>query len=233
VTLDNHLRSPESRPGATTPELSPQRRRGGRVTEKRRQEIVKHAARLFLEHGYERVTIDDIVAQVGGSKRTLYARFGGKVGLFETVIRDLCTSVTRDLVVDVDPDDTLEEQLVAIGTKFLKLILDPRILEQHRLMVSMGRRFPSLAQMFFKSGPMTAYEIVADWVRRQQTAGKLAAADPAQLAALFLDMLTGKHQLARLTSTPSVSRPQDIAETVRAAAALFLRGAESQPSPLP
>lgn len=206
----------------------PRQRRGGRVTEQRRQEIIRQAARLFLERGYEQVTIDDIVAQIGGSKRTLYSRFGGKEGLFEAVIRDYCASVTRDLIADVDPGDTLEQQLVAIGTRFLNLILSPKILEQHRLMVSMGRRFPSLAQMFFQAGPTTAYEIVADWIERQQAAGQLGPGDPAQWAALYLDMLTGKHQLARLTSNASLSRPQDVAETVKAAAALFLRGAQSK-----
>lgn len=199
-------------------------RRGGRVTEKRRNEIVQQAARLFLERGYANVTIDDIVAQIGGSKRTLYARFGGKAGLFEIVIKDYCAGVTHNLEAGVDPRAPIEQQLIGIGTNFLRMILDPKIVEQHRLMVSMGRSFPSVTQMFFKVGPSTAYDIVANWVRRQQAAGKLAPADPAQLAALFLDMLTGKHQLALLTSAPD-STPPAIAATVKAAAALFLRGA--------
>src|SRR5690606_14879724 len=73
------------------------KRRGGRLTETRQREIVALVAPLFIERGYERVTIDDIVAVIGGSKRTLYERFGGKAGLFEIVIGEYCASVQRDL----------------------------------------------------------------------------------------------------------------------------------------
>ena len=62
-----------------------QPRRGGRLTEERQREIVALVAPLFLERGYEQVTIDDFVERFGGSKRTLYERFGGKAGLFEIV----------------------------------------------------------------------------------------------------------------------------------------------------
>ena len=84
-------------------------RRGGRLTEARRKEIVSLVATLFLEHGYEKVTIDDIVERIGGSGRTLYDRFGGKAGLFEAVISEYCASVQRDLFSAVDQNASLEK----------------------------------------------------------------------------------------------------------------------------
>ncbi len=45
------------------------------------------------------------------------------------------------------------------------------------------------------------------------------------LAELFLDMLTGKHQLALLTSSHEATSPEGIARTIKAAAKLFLNGA--------
>jgi hypothetical protein len=92
-------------------------------------------------------------------------------------------------------------------------------------MVSMGRNFPSVAQMFFQAGPQTAYDLIANWIRQQQAAGKLGEGDATMLAELFLDMLTGKHQLALLTSSFGTASPKDIARTVKAAARLFLYGA--------
>lgn len=200
-------------------------RRGGRLTEARRQEIVALVAPLFLDRGYEQVTIDDIVAHIGGSKRTLYDRFGGKAGLFEMVIKEYCAKVHRDLFAGIEQHKDIEKQLVAIGTHFLNMILDPSILEQHRLMVSMGRNFPSVAQMFFQAGPQSAYALIAGWIERQQKSGKIGPGNPNILSELFLDMLTGKHQLALLTSSFSSTSADDIAVTVKAAAKLFLRGA--------
>jgi len=202
-------------------------RRGGRLTEERRREIIALVAPLFLEHGYEQVSIDDIVERIGGSKRTLYERFGGKAGLFEIVISEYCAGVQRDLFAAVDQKTGLEKQLTAIGRHFLSLILHPRILELHRLMVSMGRSFPSVASFFFQLGPISAYGLVAGWIERQQKAGKLGPGDPTMLAELFLDMLTGKHQLALLTSSLGSTSPEGIERTVKAAATLFLNGARS------
>lgn len=209
-------RKPTAKPAAA--------RRGGRLTEARRQEIVALVAPLFLDRGYEQVTIDDIVAHIGGSKRTLYERFGGKAGLFEMVIKEYCAKVHRDLFAGIEQHKDIEKQLVAIGTHFLNMILDPSILEQHRLMVSMGRSFPSVAQMFFQAGPQSAYALIEGWIEKQQKQGKIGPGNAAVLSELFLDMLTGKHQLALLTSSFASTSPSQIAITVKAAAKFFLHG---------
>lgn len=197
-------------------------RRGGRLTEPRRQEIIALVSPLFLDRGYEQVTIDDIIDRIGGSKRTLYERFGGKAGLFEMVVKEHCAKVHRDLFAGVDQSKDIEKQLIAIGTHFVSMILDPSILDNHRLMVAMGKNFPSVTQMFFQAGPQRAYKLVASWIEEQQAIGKIRPGNAAIMAELFLDMLTGRHQLALLTS--SSTSPEEIAATVDAAAKLFLRG---------
>jgi TetR/AcrR family transcriptional repressor of mexJK operon len=202
------------------------KRRGGRLTEARRNEIARKAAPLFIDKGYEGVTVDDIIEVVGGSKATLYSQFGGKGGLFEIVIKQYCAEV--DVAIDVDATGETAEQLVQIGKRFLKMVLSPRILELHRLVVSIGKTFPSVAVLFYECGPKSAYTIVANWMEKQQAAGKLGAGDPRRLAVLFLDMLIGEHQLALLLSVPNASAPKKIDNTVRAAVSLFLHGAAAR-----
>ena len=100
------------------------------MTEARRQEIVRKAAALFIEKGYANVTIDEIIRLVGGSKATLYSRFGGKEGLFETVIKQPCVDVAH--TIEIDPAGDVETQLTQIARSFLKSVLNPKILELHR-----------------------------------------------------------------------------------------------------
>lgn len=204
-------------------------RRGGRFTEERRQEIIEEAAQLFIERGYETVTIDDIVERIGGSKATVYSRFGGKDELFATVIKAYCARVVGALDLQEDPTASLEDQLRAIGTAFLDRVLRPETLEQHRLMVSIGKKFPDVGTVFYDAGPRSASKAVSAWVERQQKAGRLIPGDPYRLATLFLDMLTGEHQLARLVSVDDVSSPETVAQTVDLAVAVFLRGTETAP----
>jgi TetR/AcrR family transcriptional regulator, mexJK operon transcriptional repressor len=203
-------------------------RNGGKAeaADQRRDRIVRAAAPLFLKKGYDNVTIDEIIGVAGGSKATIYAWFGGKQGLFEAVVRQKCEDVT--LAIDVDPKGSLEEQLTRIGHSFLDMVLSPPILEFHRLMVSIGRTFPEAGRLFFRTGPVCAYSIVARWIEKQQQAGLLAECDPHRLAVLFLDMLVGEHQLGWLTSMPQAARKDGIDETVRMAVQVFLGGCASE-----
>src|ERR1043165_5109506 len=169
-------------------------RRPSLSAEQRRERIVSTAAPLFLKKGYDNVSIDEIVAAVGGSKATIYAWFGGKQGLFEAVVTQRCNDVV--LAIHPDAGGDLEAQLTEIGRSFLEGVLSPPILEFHRLMVSIGRTFPATGRLFFESGPVSAYSIVASGIARHQKDGRLADdEDPYRLAVLFLDMLIGEHQL--------------------------------------
>ena len=194
--------------------------------DQRRERIIRAIAPLFLKKGYDNVTIDDIIGVVGGSKATIYAWFGGKGGLFEAVVRQKCEDVT--LAIDIDPKGSLEEQLTTIGHSFLATVLSPPILEFHRLMVSIGRTFPDAGRLFFQTGPVSAYKLVASWIEKHQDDGRIEKEDPYRLAVLFLDMLIGEHQLGWLTSMPRATKRDKIDETVRIAVKVFLRGCAPQ-----
>src|SRR5437016_3824199 len=212
------------------PKPSPSRRAGGasrgpgrpETVDARRERIVRLAAPLFLKKGYDNVSIDEIIGVVGGSKATIYTWFGGKEGLFEAVVRQKCGDVV--MAIHVDTSGSLEAQLTEIGQSFLAMALSPPILEFHRLMVSIGRTFPEIGRLFFETGPASAYGVVADWIAKQQTAGRIIEEDPYRLAVLFLDMLIGEHQLGWLTGMPRAARREKIDETVRIAVKVFLRG---------
>ena len=44
-------------------------------------QIIKHASQMFLVNGYKTTTMDDLAADIGISKKTLYEFFGNKEGL--------------------------------------------------------------------------------------------------------------------------------------------------------
>ena len=57
-------------------------RPGGEI----RERIVGAARRYFLSHGFRRVTMNDLAAELGMSKKTLYAHFTSKTELLEAVL---------------------------------------------------------------------------------------------------------------------------------------------------
>jgi AcrR family transcriptional regulator len=59
--------------------------------------IVAEARRHFFAHGFRGVTMDDLAAELGMSKKTLYASFPGKIDLLRAVLTDKMRSVEADL----------------------------------------------------------------------------------------------------------------------------------------
>ena len=51
----------------------------------RRMALLLSANTLFLKHGYDAVSLDDIVQHAGGSKTSIYKYFGNKDGLFSAI----------------------------------------------------------------------------------------------------------------------------------------------------
>jgi len=82
-----------------------------------RQQIVEAARGHFFSHGFRSVTMDDLAAELGISKKTLYARFPGKIELLEAVLADKFAGVETKLneVMRAHPHDfstALHELLV-------------------------------------------------------------------------------------------------------------------------
>ncbi|HEY1374981.1 MAG TPA: TetR/AcrR family transcriptional regulator [Candidatus Binatia bacterium] len=59
--------------------------------------IVAAARRHFFAHGFRNVTMDDLAAELGMSKKTLYASFRSKEALLEAVLKDKFKTVEADL----------------------------------------------------------------------------------------------------------------------------------------
>lgn len=59
--------------------------------------VIAAARRQFLAHGFRSVSMDDLAAELGMSKKTLYAYFPSKVALVEAVLKDKFREVEADL----------------------------------------------------------------------------------------------------------------------------------------
>lgn len=194
-----------------------------RAGREKQDRIVRKAMQLFLDRGYDLVSINDIINAVGGSKATIYSHFGNKVGLLKAVIETICADVT--IGIDIDAEGSVEDQLRRIATSFLTGVLTERGLKVHRMMATIGRRHPEGGRMFYEFGPAEAYSIIAQWMTRQQAAGIIDPdADPLSLAVRFHDMILGDLQMSWLTGRRETITKGDIEKRVNDAVPWFLAG---------
>ena len=61
--------------------------------------ILEAAKRMFTLHGYERVSMDQIAAEAGVSKLTVYSHFGDKDALFAAAVKSHCETAAAGRAV--------------------------------------------------------------------------------------------------------------------------------------
>ena len=188
--------------------------------------IVAVASKLFLQYGYEGVSLERIIAESGGSYRDLYSAFGGKERLFETVLKRMCTEILAPMkkalaspALEALP---LEEALTLIGHVVLTAILKPEAIAFHRLMVSEALRVPEVAKFFFSPGPDSANAFVGSFLAKRASEKVLALEDPHIAAAIFLDGLINNLQLKVLTGGRVL--PSEVTLRIKHVVRLFLHG---------
>jgi len=82
-----------------------------------RPRVVAAARELFLGGGFVRVTADDIAAELGISKATLYREFASKEEILRAVVRDLMAEISGEVGAIMGDDRRgLVERLVALFT---------------------------------------------------------------------------------------------------------------------
>jgi len=199
----------------------------------RLQDLISVAGELFLEHGFDAVAVDDLIARVGGSRSNIYSHFGGKEGLFKAAMISLCAEVAKPLEQLSITGREPSEVLPFLGRRLLRSALGPRTLALHRLLVNEGRRFPEVAQAMWDVSYGKAVGVLAEWIAEQQRSEQgLSSAVPAKaLAEQFIGMVSANAKLraaAGLVSTPLSDSEVD--EIVNHAVSTFLYGASYRPA---
>ena len=192
--------------------------------EQRRQALIDAARDVFLEQGYERASIEEVMRRVGGgSKASLYSYFGSKEGLFWEVLSLQCDRFMQDLRVPTIADDQVEEALSAVARRFLKQISEPVSLNLFRLMIAEAPRFPELAERFYERGALSVRQMLGRYLALQCEAGRLDCEDVELSAIHFFELLKAPH-LRMLLGLSPFPRGQSTEKYVAQSVRLFLNG---------
>jgi AcrR family transcriptional regulator len=139
-------------------------RRGGRPAAKDAgdvdRRILDAAASLFRRLGFDATSCDQVVAQAGAGKASLYARYANKEALFTAVVHD---HVEHSLAPagDISLDLPLAARLQAVGHSLATHSLQPDVVALMRVVLATANRLPDLARLADQIGRDRAVERVA------------------------------------------------------------------------
>jgi AcrR family transcriptional regulator len=206
--------------GAERPEARRTRRGEARETQLRAR-----AAALFLERGFDGVSVDEIVRDVGGSKGSVYSFYGGKDGLFLAAMDDTIQALAGPLKRLKLTDLPLDQGLTEFGVALLLLLLEERHLAFQRLVIAEAMRHPEVGLSWYRHGPATTHALLAEFLAARQTCGEVRPGiDPTRLATLFHDAITFdllNRAMMRIGGAPT---RDEIASTVRNAVEMVTVG---------
>jgi AcrR family transcriptional regulator len=192
--------------------------------QKKQTDILKVASELFLERGYDAVSLDDILERVGGSKTTLYSYYGGKEGLFAAMVQQVCRNRLDDLLaIDATSLDPAEG-LTLLGRQFVSIVTNPEGRSIFRAMIAEAPRFPELAASFFSQGPQATIKTVRHHIEHWQKKGLLRSGNPETLAIQFLGLMMGNFHLKNLLGLGEELSERQIKAWVVRGVQIFLEG---------
>lgn len=193
----------------------------------KRQAILDIANRLFRTQGFDKTSVSEITAQVGGSKATIYSYFPSKEELFVECMmaaaEDYITQTAAKTAAQLDAAQTdLGAVLREFGASFLSFTCSPDMVAVRRLLIAEATR-SDIGKMFFAK--ITALRThVAALLSRFIASGLLCADDP-ELAANHLRALLEAELLEPLLLHAREDSPddRDIALATERAVAAFMR----------
>ena len=189
----------------------------------KRAAILDAAKRLFVSLGFERVSMDQIAAEAGVSKLTVYSHFGDKESLFGEAVRAHCEQGMPVSLFDAEPGTPLREHLLAIGHAFFAMVMNPEAIAGHRTLCSPQVITSSLPAVFWESGPQRVQAAFAALLQRRSDNGELDIEDTGRAAAQFFTLLKGEPHMQAVFGYCCSQRSPDAGEHVVAAVDFFLR----------
>jgi len=116
----------------------------------RREAILAAALDEFSASGFEAARLDDVAKRAGVAKGTIYLYFRDKESLFQELVRSMLTP----LIGTVEGLAAADVPMSALGGRlaelFVREVYETRRKDVIRLMLSEGRRFPELAEFYYR-----------------------------------------------------------------------------------
>jgi AcrR family transcriptional regulator len=143
---------------------------------------------VFSEVGYERASMSEIAARLGGSKATLYGYFKSKEELYAAAMVADSLEEAEVFLSALDPErPDIAAVMEVFGVAYLRFVTSPELIARQRNTMSQGPE-AELGPLLYERGPKYAWGRVASYLARLMRDGALRQGDP-DIAALHLQGL--------------------------------------------
>jgi AcrR family transcriptional regulator len=193
-------------------------------TEAKRQAILKAAAEVFREAGFERASMSEIRARIGGSKATLYNYFPSKEKLFFEVMYQAKELELGAIASALNPDaDDPQQEILHFGQRLVPALYSPEVIAIRRLAIAESGK-SNIGKVVFEGSMVPMEKQVAAFLRKVMKRGILRTAEPKAAAIHLLSLLESEFLQRALLGVLHSVTPGAARGAVRRAVEVFLSG---------
>lgn len=175
-------------PGGNVPVRAGRGRRKSspEASDERRRIILTAALEVFSRHGFAAARLDDVAAQAGVAKGTLYLYFPNKQMLFEELIRSYVSPLFDKLAQDTLPNVPPQVFIAQFFEMFRTQILGTERQRILQLLITEGARFPAIAEFYHREVISRGLKLIRGVLERAARDGMPAAAALIQFPQLLV-----------------------------------------------
>jgi AcrR family transcriptional regulator len=197
-------------------------------TEAKRLAILRAVPDVFREGGFERASMAEICARVGGSKAPLYNYFPSKERLFFEVMRQAKEAELEAIVGSLNSDaQDIKAEPLRFRSEILGFLYSADAIAIRRLAIA-EFGISEVGKTSFERHVAPTEEQVAAFMKEAMRRGMLRTADPRWSAIHLLSLLESEYLQRLLYSVAATPRPGANSVSVRRAVEAFLGGYEQR-----
>lgn len=200
------------------------KRSGRPVDTAKRNAMMRAAAKSFFNVGFAASSIEQIAADAGVSKVTVYNHFGDKSGIFTAAVEHECEKMRGYFSIDLPADgesENIRDRIMTIGFTMHAFLSRPEMIQFERRIAAETEHEPAIGLAFLNAGPRRIKAALATFLAHADATGELSVPDPTLAAEQFASMCKGFGDLERRFGAPDdVERDQ---QRIESAVDVFLK----------
>ena len=193
----------------------------GQIDLSKNEAILDAAVDVLAERGVS-APMEEIARRACVSKQTIYNHYGSKAEL----VRAVAERRVHEITAPLEAPEAMEhpaEALAAYAREMLNALTRPRAAAFMRMAMLSAAEMPEVAQAWYEAGPRASRLKLAEFLRMETDAARLAIADPLEAAEFFASMAIGSYQTAALLGVVRPLSEAKIEAIATEAAVRFMR----------
>jgi len=197
--------------------------RGRQKDPKKAEAIISAARKLFMEHGFENVSVEAIAAEAEISKVTVYSHFKGKEELFERVLVTMCDEYPLVELQEIDEETDFRQALELHGIRLISIISSREVQDFHQSLNLKSNQFKSIMKMVYHGGPERTWKDLELLLKEGKKYGLHSAPDCKRAADQLLSMWKGMEFVKQEMGVSKGRSKKKMLDDIRGAIDLFMR----------